>query len=469
MRDEADAGVARLVRVVLPMCVLGAFALVLVRLSARQMGNTDTYFHLRFGHEFLDGWSLTDPGSVSSFASAEWTPTQWLSQVTMAAVENAFGLGGVAALAGLLSVAFVSTLYLVARSQSDPLPSVVLVVLAFLATQPYLSMRPQVVSFILLAVTAHLWLAAPMAPRRVWLLVPLTWLWAMCHGMWVLGVVVGLVSAVAWSLDDRPGARIVGLRLAVPVASLAVAGATPVGWSIYGAALAVSDRARYFTEWGPVDFTRSSNALLGGLLLGAVLLSARVGRPSWLRVGLLILAVSFALYSTRTVPVAAIILLPLLADNLQGLIGDRRPATGPERLTLAVVALVAVVGVLIVAPRSAGEPPVQPDWVDRELGTLPAGTPVLNDWNRGGYLAWRYPHLDPVMHGYGDTFTESELERNDALLRVAPHWDEIVGELGVEHALLPPDSALAYALVHQLGWEVVEESPSVELLVAPSR
>ena len=59
--------------------------------------NTDTYFHLRFGHEFLDGgWSLCDPGSVSSFGTNDWVPTQWLPQVVMAQIEDWFGLAGVA-------------------------------------------------------------------------------------------------------------------------------------------------------------------------------------------------------------------------------------------------------------------------------------------------------------------------------------------------------------------------------------
>ena len=39
----------------------------LVRRAAMPLDNLDTYFHLRFGHEFLSGdWSVRDPGSVSS-------------------------------------------------------------------------------------------------------------------------------------------------------------------------------------------------------------------------------------------------------------------------------------------------------------------------------------------------------------------------------------------------------------------
>ena len=55
-----------------------------------------------------------------------------------------------------------------------------------------------------------------------------------------------------------------------------------------------------------------------------------------------------------------------------------------------------------------------PRWADPALGTLPTGTKVLDDWNLGGYLMWRYPRLDLVMHGYGDTFTTCLLYTSDA-------------------------------------------------------
>ena len=48
------------------------------------------------------------------------------------------------------------------------------------------------------------------------------------------------------------------------------------------------------------------------------------------------------------------------------------------------------------------------------------GTKVLDDWGLGGFLMWRYPRLDLVMHGYGDTFTTAELDRNNGFLAGRP-------------------------------------------------
>ena len=81
-----------------------ALLIAMGRAVATPLSNTDTYFHLRFGAEFLDGWSLRHPGSVSSFATASWVPTQWLPEVVMARTEQWFGLAGVAWLFGLMIV-----------------------------------------------------------------------------------------------------------------------------------------------------------------------------------------------------------------------------------------------------------------------------------------------------------------------------------------------------------------------------
>src|SRR6476646_3613533 len=78
--SPSSGGLARS-RVLLPFLVLLATLAAVAHGFAVPLTNTDTYFHLRFGHEFLHGaWSPWHPGSVSTFATAHWVPTQWLSE-----------------------------------------------------------------------------------------------------------------------------------------------------------------------------------------------------------------------------------------------------------------------------------------------------------------------------------------------------------------------------------------------------
>ena len=108
-------------RTVLPALLMAGVLVVLVRVASFPLSNFDTYFHLRFGHEFLTGsWSLRHPGSVSSFATADWVPTQWLPQVVMAQTEEWFGLPGVAWLSGLFFLSLAVTVYWACRRQAEP-------------------------------------------------------------------------------------------------------------------------------------------------------------------------------------------------------------------------------------------------------------------------------------------------------------------------------------------------------------
>src|SRR5690242_6913350 len=73
--------VSSLVQVTFPAVLLALTLGFVVRDFAQPLTNTDTFFHLRFGQEFQHGWSLRDPGPVTSQATAHWVPTQWLPEV----------------------------------------------------------------------------------------------------------------------------------------------------------------------------------------------------------------------------------------------------------------------------------------------------------------------------------------------------------------------------------------------------
>jgi len=453
------------VRRMMPTLVLVGALAFLVRGASRPLSNTDTYFHLRFGHEFLHGgWSLWSPGSVSTYATNDWLPTQWLPQVLMAALEDVGGLAAVAWLQGLQFVLLAATLTWVTRARADLLPTAVVTVMTLVACQPSLSMRPQVLSYVLMALAVHLWWRATETGRLPWVLVPLTWFWATWHGMWPMTVVVGAAGVLALWLTRHPP-RTVLVRAGLVVLGCAVAGAvTPVGPRLYGAVLAVGERSSYFGEWGPPDLTSAP-----GIALLLVAFPAVLGlRDTEARtVVFVVLGLGMAVASIRTVPLAAVTLAPFAAAALQRAIPqERTPPTRAERLGGPAAAVLALVVLAVIVPRTADEPNEQPDWVDERMSSLAPGTRVLNEWNDGGFVMWAYPQLDLMMHGYGDTFTLAELDRNIAIGSLEPGWDVRVRAADPEVAFLRTDSKLAYAL-RRSGWTVEHMADDVVLLLPP--
>jgi hypothetical protein len=275
------------------------------------------------------------------------------------------------------------------------------------------------------------------------------------------------VATVGLLLDRRPPSVV--LRAAGVAAGCAVAAAlTPVGPSAYGAVLTVSSRARYFAEWLPPTWTDWSS--LGFIVLFAATLAGLWLRRTntWTETLLVVVGGVFAAYAERTVPVGAAMLAPLAAAPLQSLLGHR-PAVGTrERRVVAGGALAALLALGLAVPHTSADPIAVPTWADPTLDRLPPGTKVLNDWNLGGYLMWRYPRLDLMMHGYGDTFTTAELDRNTRLLQVLPGWQGDLRTSGARVALLRPTSLLSSQLVTQEGWHVVQRSDDLVLLRAPA-
>jgi hypothetical protein len=455
-------------RWLVPLALVGAALVVMVRTAAAPLSNPDTYFHLRFGHEFLHDWSLRHPGHVTSWATADWVPTQWLPQMVMAKADEWLGLPAVAWLAGLQFLGLTVTLFLVARRWADRVVAAPLLLVALLACAPSISMRPQVLSYIATALTVGLWLAVRHGSRvSVWWLVPLTWLWAMCHGMWPLGVIISFAAVVGLVLDrEVRGTRALRMAAVPVVAGLAGGLLTPVGAKLLPAVLVVNSRGQYFSEWKPPDFTMPNCLALLAVLLVTVLVMVRRG-SDWFTIALVGLAAGFAVYSARTVPVAATMLVPLAAVQLQRPIGPvQRLRRGERSLVLgASVATLAVLAVLV--PRTSDIPPPQPTWVDPTLSAMPDGTRILNESVFGGYLMWRYPGLDFMFSGYGDIYTTDQLKAMSEINDLKPGWDDMIRDARPAYAFLDPESALAYALTHGEGWTVVHSDEDVEMLAPP--
>jgi hypothetical protein len=456
----------------MPYVLLAVLLAAVVRSFAVPISNPDTFFHLRYGHEFLHGWTPWSPGHVSTYAHRAWVPTQWLSEIVMALTENVLGLAGVAWLAGLLTLVAVTAVFVVARRYADPLPSAVVTILVVLGSLANLSPRPQVISYVLILVITHVWLQTAVDLRPRWWLVPLTWVWALLHGMWPIGAVIGLVAVVGIALDQRHRLgelRGVLLRLAaVPVLSLLVPGVSPMGPRIYAAVLVVGGRGKFHAEWAATDFHKPQAAAVAVMIVLTLVVWLRSGTPrTWVSVVLLLLTAAWSAYAVRTVPVAAMMAVPLLAAALQDLVGSRRPAPARERWIVGGLTAASLVLLALLVPFTSDRPASVPSWVNPSLDRLPHGTPVQTTDVMGGWLMWRHPSLDPVIDGYSDAYTTAHLQQQLDLQRLLPGWDKTLHRTGVHYALLPTRSPLAYALGHLEGWHTLHTSKDVVMLQAP--
>ena len=439
--------------------------------AAMPLDNSDTWFHLRIGRELLGPWSLRHPGQLSSFGNAHWLPTQWSTEMLAAQVEKWFGLPGVAWLFGALFLTFVVALYLLCRRQAEPLPATVATGLAVIGATAQLSARPQVVTLIFLVLVVGSWLRSERTGKAPWLLVPLTWLWATAHGMWTLGVVVGVVFCVGLVLDRAVDRRVALRMFAVPLLSVVAACLTPVGPALLGTQLAVGARSSMIGEWAATSF-REIPAFTVAVMIGLVVLRWAVAgsKVRWTHVLLLLLACGEAMLVGRMVSCAGVLVAPLLAAALQGALGGREVAGRLPRfeaLALAGGTLALLVGLAVAVPATADHPGNVPDGFGNRLAALPAGSPVAVEDGTGAWIEWKYPRLNPVIDGMLDAYSVDYISRYADYVGVKPGWQTFLADSKAKVAIVKNGSALSDAMRRQLHWREIARDGRWVFLEAP--
>jgi hypothetical protein len=166
----------------------------------------------------------------------------------------------------------------------------------------------------------------------------------------------------------------------VPLLSAVVTAVTPVGPQLYAAVIGVGHRSQYFSEWDSPDYSTLSCRVLGVLLFLTAGLMLRRGVRTWTDLAILLVAAVCAVWSWRTVPVAATMLVPLAAVQSRGGRSRVQPTRPPEAPGAA-GAVVTLAALAVVVPQTADRPPAQPAWVDPALSSLPAGTKVVDSWD----------------------------------------------------------------------------------------
>lgn len=450
-------------------CLLAVFLRVTVS-AASPLSDPDTWWHLRVGDELWGSWSVTNPGRLSTFATSEWVPTQWSSEMLASKVEDWFGLPGIAWLFGVALVGFVLAVFVACRRESDLLPAVVATTLAVAGATGSLSSRPQVVSFILLAITVAAWLETSRDLKPRWWLVPLMWVWAGAHGLWLAGVLLGFACVFGLVLEGRANLRIAWRLVAVPLLSLAAAALTPVGPRLLLAPFTVNERAPMISEWQPTSF-RNGAGLVVALMIGVLVVAwARRGSVPWSHISMLLMATGWTVLYARTVPLGAIIVAPLLAAAMQSWLptSEREPVARTERFTITLGVVACILGLALAVPHTSSTPGNVPSALGPRLERLPQGTTVLNAFVLGGWIEWQFPSLNPVIDGLADAYPVDYFADYIAAESVAPGWTQFVAQSGARVAILEEGSPLAEAMQSRLHWKLVQVDNGYVLLEPPT-
>jgi hypothetical protein len=451
--------------------------LLVVIISTHIPSDTDMWWHLRDGQEIWQrGQILTHDIFSYTRPQAPWINAFWLSDLGIYAfyqVGRFFALAVAAALLGGLTFSIV---YL--HTKSPAFLRALVVLIAALAASPFWSARPQLLSYVLLALL-DLWLSRCWAKRgpALWALPFLFALWGNLHGGFIWGFLLLLAYLVGSALDLLLGSdqnissnQLKTLVVWTAVSALAVM-LNPNGPAIWVLPFhTVKVSIAGIQEWSSPNFhslfLHPSLWLLFLFLLGTGLSQKRLGFANLLKV---IGFTYMAFVSQRGLAPYAIILAPITIEQLtaawenwsRGSLGQRMqnrwqqlslPQPNLVIRALLNVAILGTISLVAVVRLYTISRPVEVDkglpvqavqWIQTNR---PPGR-LFSSYNWGGYLIWNLPDYPVYIDGRADLYGREIINQ----------WWQIAN--GTDQGFTALDRWQVRLILVEPSWPVVEELP----------
>jgi len=486
--SSAERAAAALRRLPSPMVIMAiAVGGVMFALTvAKGVQDPDYFWHLTTGKLIAETGRVpsVDPFSFT-WLGQPWTPHEWLSELLIFRLVDGLGRIGALLVFGLFAPAIFGVLAAAFARQGARVLAVALpFALGAFTLIPYVTLRPQAISWLMLAGLVWFLLEAGADhPRRFLLLIPWFAVWANLHGLYVVGLgVVGmyLLFTLAGRTAMSPARNwvVAGVFGAIGASMLTPAG--PIGILyplryVEGGDWGLAN----IQEWQSPNFHEPAHFAFLALIV-AVGLNGGRSTPGWL-VALSWIGIAMGLAALRNVPVAVVLSMPTLVLGLEARLrerSERKPskpmspsrALGRRWIELAAAVAIAVGSIAVLVPRDmnasidsnlAKRFPI--DGVDRLLELAPDAN-VLAEYGWGGYVIWRIHDVGGhvFIDGRNDMYSQRVLEDYSAIRAADPGWEELAEQYGVEAILLSPETTLTRGPAAAAGWcEVLRDEREV--------
>ena len=451
----------------------------------------DSGFHIRIGELILQTGQVptTDPFSFS-LPGKDWFAFEWGAEVLQASLNQAWGLKGVAIMTGLiLAFTFVLVfLFCLWRGANGGI-SLLLTFLTVNAASIHFHARPHIFTLLLLVIAAWLLEQDRRKPSRyVWLLIPITVLWANLHGAFpILFVFIGLLVvgllAEGW-LDPklRPEKYRHAFRFGLlGFACLAASLINPYGYHVHQHILETM-RAKWLIaivdEFKSPSF-RSEQLMVFMILLflGLASLGRLVARRKLCEAAIILFFAWASLTSVRHVPLFVLMASPIMAVELTALwasFAATRPHTSVFRILddlsnklsagnrhPSLWALVFVfylcIASAMVWPKDLSDETFPTALVTRHQSPLASARVFTTDqW--GGYLIYRnFPTQKVFIDGRHNYYGEKIVTEMVQLLGGAVETQKLLDKYQFEFVMVPPEAALATILRMLPAWTLIDQ------------
>lgn len=455
---------------IIGLSALAVFALAL--LSPAIFNDSDTYWHIRAGQWMLAHRQVltTDPFSLS-FAGRPWQTQEWLAEIAFAGSFQVFGWSGVAILTGAALAAATATLAAFLVRRLDPVPSVVVLILALGCVMPDFLARPHILAlpFTTIWITGLAEAAEAKKPPRWTLLVPMT-LWANLHGSFVFGL--ALILPFAFEAASRDGTIAFGMArkwLVFAAAATAVTLLNPRGLAgvLFPFHLMGLKSLASIGEWQSPDLHAlhpveiALFAMIFFFIWRGIKLSAN---RLLLLLGLAALWLQHSRYGLLLGMTGAVLTATPLAEALKW-----SPAAPLSRARARIAAAAFAYVFLVFAIARVAWPVKRTDDAAVALASVPANLamlPVFNNYAFGGVLI--FEGIRPLVDSRADLYGDAWLDRYKRAVNADESTvDGLFGEYRVAWTMLEPSDPLVFRLDRRPGWRRIYSDAHTVIQAGP--
>lgn len=433
-------------------------AVVAARLPIR---DNSFLWHVRAGTaQIAEGQVLTEDQFSFTRAGLEWRTQSWLAELLYGWLDSLVALDFVPWLIGsVASALFLGVAALAYRLTGSILATAVVGAATGWTSAVFLSPRPALFSFLLLAVL----IAASVDSRLRWALPLLVWVWASVHSSYPLAFL--LVAAMGWRRWRSVG---VDLSAMGATALMTAHGFGLVEFLVDFAS--TRDALAYLTEWRTPELLSLPFVWVVPATV-VVFWGAVRQRLEVAHLPILALALIVTVSATRSVLPGWLMLLPLLSLAIQGSrssesqTSDMRASAPGERVLLSGIALLVLGMPFLLGPGGGLDAERFPIEAAEHLVT----ERVWTDDSVGGFLIYsqwpeRQVFVDDRAELYGAEFFRDTVRTRSG----TPTWNTVFSRWGITEALVGVDDGLRTALEDQ-GWVVRYEDDWFVVLAEESR
>jgi hypothetical protein len=450
-----------------------AVAIPVIVIAGTPLAVNDLAYHLRAGDIMFDTHAILRTDVFSAVAYGEpWLNQQWLAQIVLATAFRLGGWFGLVVLRALLEALVLSFVFLACRAAGAATKRAAWLTLASgVMLMGGFTLRPQLLGMGCFALTAWLLARRRAHPQGVWIVIPITILWANLHGSFFLAP---LLLGLAWVEDRWVRGRGSHTLLLAGLGSVLATTVTPYGYKVwsYAAGLATNEVIRKtITEWQPpsIDVYTGAAFFLSVVVVAAMLI-ARVRRPvPWGSLLSLVVFLAIALTAIRGVfwwaMIAPIVLAGVLQDGPAPAEG-RDPARGLNAAIVGLLALAVIGSVIRWVPYTGPAMPTggrlafAPVGITRELQrSLGPGEVVFNAQKWGSWLEFEFPRSPVIVDSLIEVIPPSVWWKYYAVSNGAEGWQATLDGWHVDVAVLARDQQgpLIPKVRADPGWRLVYE------------